>query len=70
MGEIQEILPKCPYIRACPYKYGRLSHTANLVLEKIDKNLDWPPLVGTESQVFPKIYFEDSPYTINMLNIL
>ena len=47
------------------------SSKANLVLEKIDKNLDWqtPPLVGTESQVFPKIYFDDSPYTINMLNV-
>ena len=21
-------MPKCPYIRACPYKYGRLLHTA------------------------------------------
>ena len=35
----------------------------NLVLEKIDKNLGFtsPPLVGTESQEFPKIRFEKAP---------
>ena len=35
----------------------------NLVLEKIDKNLGFtsPPLVGTESQEFPKIRLEGSP---------
>ena len=26
-GEIRAILPKCPYIRAGSYKYGRLLHT-------------------------------------------
>ena len=28
MGVIRSIFHKCPYIRACPYIYGRLSHTA------------------------------------------
>ena len=38
----------------------------NLVLVNFDKHWDWgrplPPLVGTKSQVFPKIFFEGSPY--------
>ena len=39
------------------------SSKANLVLEKLDKNLglaDPPPSVGTKSQFFPKIRFEGS----------
>ena len=30
---IRAIFHKCPYVRACPYKYGRLGHTAHLSLE-------------------------------------
>ena len=36
-----------------------------VVLEKLDKNLgsaDPPPSVGPNSQIFPKIRFEGSPY--------
>ena len=29
MGKIRASFPKCPYIRAYPYKYGRLGHTAH-----------------------------------------
>ena len=58
---------KCPYIRACPYKYGRLSHTGPVLV--LENSEFWTPLFTTfRSLTKPGHFFMNFDQIINKIN--